>query len=766
MSAKRNAEAWQLDYPAKRARTQNDQDTHDRTEAMHPLGPTINYSALIRRLATADGSKKTQPIASPPSTCHQPNFISPEQDFSGLHLKPDHASRPLWISPDDGRMILEAFFSHRAAGAGFPECHQRARQPALMQEYKLTAYSLHAAMSVGLQTEDIIEVLNRFSKVPVPETVTAFIRERTLGCGKVKLVLKHNKYWVESSDPQTIQSLLKDSIIRKARINTAPSGREMRGTTFAAPHPSLFASIPGVESDDVQEHDENVHSFEINVARIDDVKKRCSELEYPMLEEYDFRHDVANANLKIDLKAAAIIRPYQETSLSKMFSNGRARSGIIVLPCGAGKTLIGIIAACTIQKSCLVLCTSAVSVMQWKEQFLQWSTIKNSQIAFSSASGIVVSTYSMVASTQSRSTEAARMMGFLTSREWGLLILDEVHVAPATVFRRVVTTIKAHAKLGLTATLVREDDKIADLNHMIGPKLYEANWMDLAAHGHIANVQCAEVWCPMPREFYREYLRAETRRRTLLSCMSPTKFQACQFLVEYHESRGDKIIVFSDNVCALEAYAKRLGKLFIHGGTAQLERMRILAFFKNDPKVNTIFLSKVGDTSIDIPEATCLIQISSHFGSRRQEAQRLGRILRAKRRNDVGFHAFFYSLVSLDTQEMAYSAKRQQFLVDQGYAFNVVTHLAGMAEMDDPVYRTTDERAELLSAVLKVGEAEAIPEVGYEDPVETSDLGRVLRPLANAGSHMPSMQTNTALSRHKFFASRNKKKTVLTQDIC
>jgi len=191
----------------------------------------------------------------------------------------------------------------------------------------------------------------------------------------------------------------------------------------------------------------------------------------------------------------------------------------------------------------------------------------------------------------------------------------------------------------------------------------------------------------------------------LLYCMNPNKFQACQFLIEYHERRGDKIIVFSDNVFALEAYAKKLSKPFIHGATAQVERMRVLQNFQHNPNVNTIFLSKVGDTSIDLPEATCLIQISSHFGSRRQEAQRLGRILRAKRRNDEGFNAFFYSLVSKDTQEMYYSTKRQQFLIDQGYAFKVITHLDGLQSMPGLVYPTKTQQIELLQAVLIANEA-------------------------------------------------------------
>ncbi|KAG1222954.1 hypothetical protein G6F35_004964 [Rhizopus arrhizus] len=493
-----------------------------------------------------------------------------------------------------------------------------------------------------------------------------------------------------------------------------------------------FGAVVGIDKEDEEDDfgGEQVHSFEIAAEHVENIKKRCNDIDYPMLEEYDFRNDTVNANLEIDLKPTTTIRPYQEKSLSKMFGNGRARSGIIVLPCGAGKTLVGITAACTIKKSCLVLCTSSVSVMQWKQQFLQWSSVKENQVAvftsdckekFSGASGIVISTYSMVANKRKRSYDAQKMMEFLESREWGFLLLDEVHVVPANMFRTVVTTIAAHAKLGLTATLVREDEKIDDLNFLIGPKLYEANWMDLASRGHIANVQCAEVWCPMTPEFYKEYLYENSRKRTLLYVMNPKKFQACQYLIGYHERRGDKIIVFSDNVYALIEYAKKLGKPYIYGGTGQQERMRILQNFQYNPAVNTIFLSKVGDTSIDLPEATCLIQISSHYGSRRQEAQRLGRILRAKRRNDEGFNAFFYSLVSRDTQEMFYSTKRQQFLIDQGYAFKVITNLEGMDSDPNIVFRTHQEQMDLLKAVLLTNDTD----LGEEELINVDDVGRI-----------------------------------------
>ncbi|KAJ7650668.1 P-loop containing nucleoside triphosphate hydrolase protein [Roridomyces roridus] len=850
MSEKRNAEAGPSEYPSKRARTDENQDIeidYNEDDAIPPSPPetnlvprsaTINFSALTRKLAEARRNvKDTDPMNVAPLSSleqhrqHQDSLVSHifmDQDFSWLHLKPDHASRPLWISPEDGHIILEAFSPIAEQAQDFlTAISEPVSRPAFIHEYKLTSYSLYAAVSVGLQTEDIIEVLNRLSKVPVPESITSFIRERTLSYGKVKLVLKHNKYFVESSHPETLQLLLKDRVIREARLITAQADNSIKAATFttskapvkgnlvipgtskeaekkkddsktgsAAPTDAdLFTSVVGVESDEIDEDDENVHAFEITDAKIDDVKKRCNELEYPMLEEYDFRNDTVNANLEIDLKPATIIRPYQETSLSKMFGNGRARSGIIVLPCGAGKTLVGITAACTIKKSCLVLCTSSVSVMQWKQQFMQWSNVTDKQIAvftadqkekFAGESGIVVSTYSMVANTHNRSHESKKMMEFLTSREWGFILLDEVHVVPAAMFRRVVTTIKAHSKLGLTATLVREDDKIADLNYMIGPKLYEANWMDLAAKGHIANVQCAEVWCPMTPEFYRQYLRIQNRKRMLLYCMNPNKFQACQFLIKYHEDRGDKVIVFSDNVYALEAYAKRLGKLYIHGGTGQVERMRILSWFQHSPQVNTIFLSKVGDTSIDLPEATCLIQISSHFGSRRQEAQRLGRILRAKRRNDEGFNAFFYSLVSKDTQEMFYSTKRQQFLIDQGYAFKVITHLDGLDKMEDLVYRTRDEQIELVQSVLLASESEAdlgsdvrAGEGDLAGTVTSKDFGRVPRmpgtqrttgslTALSGGAHMSYVEQNKSANkklakeapttRHKLFAKRDKDK--------
>ena len=242
---------------------------------------------------------------------------------------------------------------------------------------------------------------------------------------------------------------------------------------------------------------------------------------------------------------------------------------------------------------------------------------------------------------------------------------------------------------------------------MIGPKLYEANWLELQKRGFLARVQCAEVWCPMSPEFYREYLGCKSAKKMLLFVMNPNKFRACQFLIRYHERRRDKIIVFSDNVYALKHYALAMNKPFIYGPTSQDERLNILKNFRENPLVNTIFVSKVADTSFDLPDANVLIQISSHGGSRRQEAQRLGRILRAKKGTIAEeYNAFFYTLVSQDTLEMSFSRKRQRFLVNQGYSYKVITRMAGM-EQEELHYKTKEEQAILLQMVLSASDLDA-----------------------------------------------------------
>ncbi|KAL2259646.1 hypothetical protein VTK26DRAFT_6623 [Humicola hyalothermophila] len=671
------------------------------------------------------------------------NYFLPshKRDFTALSLKLDHHGRPLWIG-GEGKIILENFHPLAPRVQDFLiTIAEPLSRPTFLHEYKLTIHSLYAAVSVGLSPNDIITSLERFSKTGIPPNIVNFIAKCGKSYGKVKLVLRNARYFLETTEQPLLQRLFRDPEISRCRVKGseavrtgAPTMLAIAGTKAAAglreaqglgdrtvPNQvTAEAMYDSLLKEDDEDADEDVtHSFQIQDDKVSKVAQRCLALQYPALEEYDFRNDNLNADLEIDLKPGTQIRPYQERSLSKMFGNGRAKSGIIVLPCGAGKTLVAITAACTIKKGVVVLATGSMSAIQWRNEFIKWTNIdprsisifsSDQKTAFTTATGIIVTTYSMVTNTRNRAQGSAKAMEFISGREWGLMVLDEVHVVPAQMFRRVIGSVKAHSKLGLTATLLREDEKIDDLNYLIGPKLYEANWMELSEQGYIARVQCAEVWCPMPTDFYTQYLQARARARPLLCAMNPAKFQACQYLIKYHEGRGDKIIVFSDNVYALEAYARRMMKPFLYGGTSGAERQTVLDYFRRSPDCSTLFLSKIGDTSLDLPEATVLIQISAQFGSRRQEAQRLGRVLRAKRRGEEGFNAFFYSLVSKDTVEMVYSSKRQVFLVDQGYAFRVITSLRGIENMPGRAFVTPEEQRELLRKIMEEAESSELEE--------------------------------------------------------
>lgn len=473
--------------------------------------PSIVLSSASKKLYAAAAEAPGTIARLPPGVTDPSSLVSslfpPHGDAAYLPLKADHTSRPLYIAPSTPpHIILEAFHPLSLQAQDFlTAIAEPVSRPKHVHEYKLTKHSLYAAVSIGLEPEDIIGVLSRLSKVKIPPETIDYIREATKSFGKVRLVLKDTKYFVESGYADTLRLLLRDKVIREARVieeganeelevTTAPkqSSLVIPGTKYAGagdsgehvtdgggnasntePAPGaadpeangqddddgMFTAHVELDADEEADDDDNVHRFQIKVDEVENVKKRCNDLEYPMLQEYDFRADSVNPNLEIALKPATQIRPYQEKSLRKMFSNDRARSGIIVLPCGAGKTLVGIVAARTIRKSCLILCTSGVSVMQWKAEFLRWTNMDERDIAvftaehkqkFQGASGIVVSTYSMVANRTKRSHDAQKMMDFLTSREWGLLLLDEVHVVPAAMFRRVITTIKAHTKLGLT----------------------------------------------------------------------------------------------------------------------------------------------------------------------------------------------------------------------------------------------------------------------------------------------------------------------------
>lgn len=704
-------------------------------------------------------------------------ILKPFRDYSSdLKLKPDHDKRPIWVFPD-GLIIIETFHqSSKAACEFLVTISEPLSRPELIHEYQLTIFSLYAAVSLGITVDSIIETLGKFSKNEIPDTLVNTIKGHCKLFGKLKIVLLEGRYFVEATNRQELSYLLSDERIKSARIikkvsnssNTAPN--ITGANTGAKPEEDdasqsdfNVAQAPSLNPNDLafkitenssksKENSESssnnlsltsqssssnsnknsnnmIYSFEISGDKVDIVTMASFvSLHRPLLSEYDFRSDSKNPNLDISLKHTTQIRYYQEQALRMMFSNGRARSGIIVLPCGAGKTLTGITAACTMRKSVLILTTSAVAVSQWKFQFEQYTTVDSNKVHCLTSSNkeplgptseavVLVTTYTMMSFTGKRSTSSSQIISQIQEREWGLLIFDEVQFAPAPAFRRINGIVKAHCKLGLTATLVREDDLIQDLQWLIGPKLYEANWMELQDRGYLARALCSEVWCPMTASYYREYLDCSHAKKRKLWVCNPNKLRVCEFLIRWHEQRGDKILVFSDSLFALINIAVALKKPFLCGSVDTLERIKILQQFKENPNFNTIFLSKVGDNAIDIPLANVVIQISFNFASRRQEAQRLGRILRPKpysgmksgklvnktsensNISEQQYNAFFYSLLSKDTEEMEYADKRQQFIIDQGYSYRVITMESFPLENESLHYSDVETQEKMLELI-------------------------------------------------------------------
>jgi len=723
-------------------------------------------------------------------------ILSTEVDFRNLELKIGHESRPLWVVPT-GHIYLETSSKYFALATDFlVAISEPESRPELIHHYKLTPYSLYAAVSVNLDTATILSTLERFSKVPVPEQVKEFIHKCTESHGKAKLVLKRNRLFVESRSPEVLKQLLKIKAIREAQDDSVsaklakltgdgPGGPSASGladetnallmeTTAAEEDKAALATnfdeldeldrvmenrvanIDEINDDDEEDEEEQdsgaaedsartrsasafaaaglvgangttvrfkrtheqvksegkadggqrssrasekVLNFEIRPEFIEQVKEAAMKADFPLMEEYDFRRDDRNPDLPINLRATTKVRPYQEKSLAKMFGNGRARSGIIVLPCGAGKTLTGITAACTVKKSCIIFCINSVGVEQWIRSVRAFTTLPPEHIRrftsgckddlHPSGATVLVTTYNMMSYSKGRSEDGERVMAQVKNTEWGLIIMDEVHVVPAKMFRMALRHVKSHCKLGLTATLVREDNLIDDLNFLIGPKLYEANWLKLTDEGYLAKVLCAEVWCPMTAEFFQKYLdpTTDSKEKQLLYVMNPNKYAICKMLMEYHRAKKDKVLIFSDNIPAIKRYSTYLKVHNMYGSTSQYERELVLQRFrggkgvKPEDEINALIISQVGDVGIDLPQANVIIQISSHFGSRRQEAQRLGRILRPKSGDsfNVGWNAFFYSLISMDTAEMYFSHKRQKYLVDQGYTFKVIRNIKEIA---------------------------------------------------------------------------------------
>ena len=615
------------------------------------------------------------------------NAVTPESD-PDMRLKPNHHELPYWVC-SNLYIIVEisnplaeevADFINRIADvkSRMGEIH----------EYCITDTTLNKAMSFGMDSEMIYDTLEKYSKNYLSGNVYDQINKIGRKEKTYKIVLTQGKYYLQwENDNKYLIGKKKTSEFFKGSVKRIEEGNEM--------YKELDLNDP-------------VYLIEIDPKKLFELKQYCKDKKIRIYDEYHFlkdKHDELQINLKNEQ-----LRPHQEKALQQIFENEIARSGVIVLPCGAGKTYTAIAACSKIKRSTIVLAHTTRSVFQWKNEFIKWTTIDENSI-FTCVAGtkkimedkplIFITTYSMITFSGVRAAAGERNFNEMIKKEWGLVIFDEVHGASTDNVRDFVANIKAQCKIGLTATLVREDDRIGDLEFMIGPKLYEAPWQNLVKEGYIANAKCFEILIPMTQLFYEQYITERIdglndikNKKRLLETVNPYKYEICKELVNVHRANGHKMIIFCDVVSAAKWYAEKLdakGQL-MSGDTKDDVRRTILENFTND-KVDMIVTTRVGDVGIDLPDANVAIQVSSSSGSRRQEAQRLGRVLRPKQGHN---YAYFYSLTSKDTREMEFAQRRQSIMKQNGYEVKVIPYqrikrtLKGIRDKEDEMMLIND----------------------------------------------------------------------------
>jgi len=365
------------------------------------------------------------------------------------------------------------------------------------------------------------------------------------------------------------------------------------------------------------------------------------------------------------------VRDYQREAADIFYAGGDVRggSGVIVLPCGAGKTIVGMAAMALMQRSTLILTTSITAVKQWKREILDKTDLAEDQIAeytgeCKDLGPVTVATYQILTHRPDKKEEFPHFKVF-DQRDWGLIVYDEVHLLPAPVFR-VTAQIQARRRLGLTATLIREDGREEDVFSLIGPKKYDVPWRELEGRGWIAEATCTEVRVAMPEPLRMEYAVAEWRHKYRLASENPAKEDVVARLLQQYS--GKQVLIIGQYLKQLRLLQKRFGIPLITGQTANVEREDLYNRFRAG-QVQQLILSKVGNFAIDLPDANVLIQVSGTFGSRQEEAQRLGRILRPKSGGEL---AHFYTLVTRDTRELDFAHHRQMFLTEQGYSYSIL----------------------------------------------------------------------------------------------
>ena len=502
------------------------------------------------------------------------------------------------------------------------------RAPEHIHTYRITKLGLWNARAAGHDSDFVLGVLDKFAKFAVPTSVRIDIAETMNRYGRL--------------------SIRRDSQGELELVSEEPAI-----LAEATKHRKIAELLDGRISQT---------SFKIQPWARGQVKQELLKLGWPA---EDFAGYTPGTPHEIALTDGTWhIRDYQTQAVEKFWQGG---SGVVVLPCGAGKTIVGAAAMSVAKTNTLILVTNTVSARQWKVELLKRTTLTEEEIGEYSGSmkeikPVTIATYQIL--TTKRKNEYAHL-SLLNAKDWGLIVYDEVHLLPAPIFK-MTADLQARRRLGLTATLVREDGKEGDVFSLIGPKRFDAPWKEIEAQGYIAPAACFEIRIDLPEEERLNYAMSNQEDRYRIAATSPMKIDVIKRLLAKHA--GEPTLIIGQYLDQIHTIADALQMPMITGETPVDERERLFELFRTGA-ITTLVVSKVANFSIDLPEASVAIQISGSYGSRQEEAQRLGRLLRPKA---DGRSASFYTLISRDTVDQDFAQNRQRFLAEQGYSYEIL----------------------------------------------------------------------------------------------
>ena len=502
------------------------------------------------------------------------------------------------------------------------------RAPEHIHTYRITKLGLWNARAAGHGSDYVLGVLDRYAKFAIPSSVRVDIQETMDRYGK--LVIRRS--------PEGVLLLTSESAAILLEASRSPRISALLG--------------PRVSED----------SFEVLAFARGSLKQELLKLGWPAEDLAGYTPGEPHA-ISLD-ETSWNIRDYQTKAVEKFWDGG---SGVVVLPCGAGKTIVGAAAMSKAKTNTLILVTNTVAARQWRAELLKRTTLTEDEIGEYSGSvkqvkPVTIASYQIL--TAKRKGEYAHL-ALLNAKDWGLIIYDEVHLLPAPIFK-MTADLQARRRLGLTATLVREDGKEGDVFSLIGPKRFDAPWKEIEAEGYIAPAECFEIRVDLPEQERLDYAIAEQDDRYRMAATSKTKIPVIQKLMARHKS--EPTLIIGQYLDQIEEVATLLQIPKITGETPVQERERLFQAFR-DGAEPTLVVSKVANFSVDLPEASVAIQISGSYGSRQEEAQRLGRLLRPKA---DGRTASFYTLIARDTVDQDFAQNRQRFLAEQGYSYQIL----------------------------------------------------------------------------------------------